>query len=125
MKILLDKLPEEELLEICRVFILEQLPSWMISNNFSMSLEGWMQSICNDILVYSGIVKAFSHFEDSNGCLNIVFHHELGKRWSKILGAVLSEFLLDQLGINSKCETSSSNIRLTLIEKKFNMSINV
>jgi hypothetical protein len=56
----------------------------LLEHNVELNLENIIKMLSTDA-VYAGIYKGFSYFPDDGRYLNLLFRHERGLRWSKIL----------------------------------------
>jgi hypothetical protein len=57
------------------------------------TLENTLKAVFDRVLAYGGSYKGYSCHNDNDGHLNLVFRHEYGVKWSRILSAVYTRFI--------------------------------
>ena len=57
------------------------------------TLENILKLVFDRLLAYGGSYKGFSCHVDKEGYVNLVFRHEYGIKWSRILSAVYTGFI--------------------------------
>ena len=59
----------------------------------AQTLENTLKVVFGRLLAYGGSYKGFSCHLDKDGIMNLVFQHEYGMKWSRILSAVYTRFI--------------------------------
>jgi hypothetical protein len=57
------------------------------------TLENTLKVVFDRLLAYGGSYKRYSSHVDNDGCLNLVFRHVYGIKWSRILSTVYTRFI--------------------------------
>ncbi len=117
LSFIIDNIEEDKWLEHYRYVILDLLPSLLLENNFKMTLSNTILFLFGKLLLYSGPYSGFSYYFDGRGSLNLVFRHQLGIKWSRVISVVYAEFIEKYLGFHTTKVTSETRAVLQLIEK--------
>lgn len=70
----------------------EIVPLFFLELKVPQTLENTLKVVFERLLAYSGSYKGYSCHSDEDGNMNLVFQHEYGMKWSKILSAVYTRF---------------------------------
>ncbi|MDP8887155.1 MAG: hypothetical protein M3M91_05120 [Thermoproteota archaeon] len=68
-------------------------PFYFLELKAAQSLENTLKVVFDRLLAYGGSYKAYSCHLDNDGNMNLVFQHEYGMKWSRILSAVYTRFI--------------------------------
>ena len=82
----------------------------------AQTLENTLKVVFDRLLAYGGSYKGYSCHSDEDGNMNLVFRHEYGMKWSRILSAVYTRFVqrtLNQPAYPLKLAQTWFAIRLT------------
>ena len=115
--IFLENIDEEKLKAGYRIINLDLVPSMLLENMLPVNLDNWIKYVCQGMLLYGGSFKNFSEFEDDEGRLNLVFRHNYGIKWSKVISEVYTEFLEKILHYHVQSTILSNSVALRIIEK--------
>ncbi len=117
VQILLNQIEEQKLLEYHRLIVHDLIPPKFIQSKIPLNLQNWIRYFCNGVMVYSGAIKSFSTHLDEDGHLCLVFVHDYGVKWSKILGIVLAGFIEDVLGCHTSHLVLPSRVEIKILER--------
>jgi hypothetical protein len=74
--------------------MLEEItPFFFLELKTAQTLENTLKVVFDRLLAYGGSYKGFSCHLDEDGNMNLVFRHEYGMKWSRILSAVYTRFI--------------------------------
>jgi hypothetical protein len=93
----------------------EIIPFFFLELKIVQRLEDILKFVFDRLLVYGGSYKGYSCHVDNDGCLNLVFRHEYGIKWSRILSKVYTQFIEKTLNRSASC--------LSVTEKWFAIKI--
>ena len=71
----------------------EIVPFFFLELKAAQSLENTLKVVFDRLLAYGGSYKGYSCHLDEDGNMNLVFRHEYGMKWSRILSAVYTRFI--------------------------------
>lgn len=71
----------------------EVIPFFFLELKTEQTLENTLKVVFDRLLVYAGGYKGYSCQIDNDGYLNLVFRHEYGIKWSRILSAAYTQFI--------------------------------
>jgi hypothetical protein len=71
----------------------EIVPFFFLELKAEQTLENTLKVVFDRLLAYGGSYKGHSCHVDNDGYLNLVFRHEYGIKWSRILSTVYTRFI--------------------------------
>src|SRR5919199_3697064 len=71
----------------------EIVPFFFLELKAEHTLENTLNVVFDRLLAYGGSYKGYSCHVDNDGYLNLVFRHEYGIKWSRILSKVYTQFI--------------------------------
>ena len=71
----------------------EIVPFFFLELKTAHTLENTLKVVFDRLLPYGGSYKGYSCHVDKDGNMNLVFQHEYGWKWSRILSAVYTRFI--------------------------------
>lgn len=71
----------------------EIVPFFFLELKTSQTLENTLKVVFDRLLAYGGSYKGYSYHLDRDGNMNLVFRHNYGIKWSRILSAVYTRFI--------------------------------
>ncbi len=71
----------------------EVVPFFFLELKTVHTLENTLKVVFDRLLVYAGAYKGYSCKVDNDGYLNLVFRHDYGIKWSRILSAAYTWFI--------------------------------
>jgi hypothetical protein len=71
----------------------EIVPFFFLELKAEHTLENTLNVVFDRLLAYGGSYKGYSCHVDNDGYLNLVFRHEYGIKWSRILSTVYTRFI--------------------------------
>jgi hypothetical protein len=75
----------------------EIVPFFFIELKTPRTLENTLKAVFDRLLSYGGSYKGYSCQADEDGNINLIFQHEYGTKWSRILSAVYTRFIQKML----------------------------
>ena len=71
----------------------EIVPFFFLELKAEQTLENTLKVVFDRLLAYGGSYKGYSCHVDNDGYLDLVFRHEYGIKWSRILSTVYTRFI--------------------------------
>ena len=71
----------------------EIVPFFFLELKSAQTLENTLKVVFDRLLAYGGSHKGYSCHSDEDGNMNLVFQHEYGMKWSRILSTVYTRFI--------------------------------
>jgi hypothetical protein len=69
------------------------VPFFFLELKSAQTLENTLKVVFDRLLAYGGSYKGYSCHLDEDGNMNLVFRHQYGMKWSRILSAVYTRFI--------------------------------
>jgi hypothetical protein len=117
VQVMLNQIEEQKLLEHYRFVVHDLIPSKFVQSKIPLTLQNWIRHFCNGMMVHSGAIVSFSTYLDADGHLCLVYTHNHGIKWSKVLGIVLSEFIEDVLSHHTSYSVLPSSFEIRILER--------
>jgi hypothetical protein len=89
----IENIDEERWIQQYSDTLEEIVPFFFLELKAEQTLENILKVVFDRLLAYGGSYKGYSSHVDNNGYLNLVFRHEYGIKWSRILSTVYSRFI--------------------------------
>jgi hypothetical protein len=89
----IENIDEEKWIEEYSNTLEEIVPFFLLELKTAQTLENTLKLVFDRVLAYGGSYKGHSCHVDTDGYLNLVFRHEYGIKWSRILSAVYTRFI--------------------------------
>jgi hypothetical protein len=96
------------------------VPSLMLANKLPLNFANWLHYAFDGILLFGGSYRGFSCFEEDGdgGQINLVFRHDYGLTWSKVIAEVYRDFLEKKLSLHvNSCTILPSSVTIKLLER--------
>ena len=116
-QVMLNQIDEQKLLGYYRSIVHDLVPSKFMQSKIPLTLQNWIRHYCNGVMIYSGAINSFSTYLDDDGHLCLVFGHDYGVKWSKILDVVLSGFIEDVLSHHTSHSVLSTSVEVKILER--------
>jgi hypothetical protein len=116
LQFILDNIDEKILATIFQTIIIHLMPAEIFKRNFPLTLGNWMNYVCEGILLNSGMIQKFSTYKDKDDHLYLVFTHNNGIKWTRVLTIALTQLLRDMLNYHVRSTISSSSVTLKILE---------
>ena len=71
----------------------EIVPFFFLELKIEQTLENTLKVVFDRLLAYGGSYTGYSSHVDNDGYLNLIFRHEYGIKWSRILSRVYTQFI--------------------------------
>jgi hypothetical protein len=89
----IENIDEEKWIQEYSDTLEEIVPFFFLELKAEKTLENTLKVVFDRLLAYGGSYKGYSCHVDNDGYLNLVFQHEYGIRWSRILSTVYTLFI--------------------------------
>jgi hypothetical protein len=89
----IENIDEEKWIEEYSNMLDEIVPFFFLELKTTHTLENTLKVVFDRLLAYGGSYKGYSCHMDKDGNMNLVFQHEYGIKWSRILNAVYTRFI--------------------------------
>lgn len=93
----IENVDEEKWIQEYSDMLEETVPFFFLELKSVQTLENTLKFVFDRLLAYGGSYKGFSCHVDKDGCMNLVFRHDYGIKWSRILSAVYTRFIQNTL----------------------------
>jgi hypothetical protein len=89
----IESIDEEKWIQEYGEMLKEIVPFFFLELKAAQTLENTLKLVFDRLLVYGGSYKGYSCRVDNDGYTNLVFRHEYGTKWSRILSTVYTRFI--------------------------------
>ncbi|MDQ3968223.1 MAG: hypothetical protein M3275_07500 [Thermoproteota archaeon] len=89
----IENIDEEKWIQAYSDTLEEIVPFFFLELKTVQTLENTLKVVFDRVLAYGGSYKGYSCHNDNDGYVNLVFRHEYGVKWSRILSAVYTRFI--------------------------------
>jgi hypothetical protein len=89
----IENIDEDKWIEEYSDMLNEIVPFFFLELKTPPTLENTLKVVFDRLLAYGGSYKGYSSHLDNDGCLNLVFRHENGVKWSRILSTIYTRFI--------------------------------
>jgi hypothetical protein len=89
----IENIDEEKWIQEYSDTLEEIVPFFFLELKAEKTLENTLKVVFDRLLAYGGSYKGYSCHVDNDGYLNLVFRHEYGIKWSRILSTVYTRFI--------------------------------
>jgi hypothetical protein len=89
----IENIDEEKWIQEYSDTLEEIVPFFFLELKAEQTLENTLKVVFDRLLAYGGSYKGYSCHVDNDGYLNLVFRHEYGIKWSRILSTVYTRFI--------------------------------
>jgi hypothetical protein len=90
---LIENIDEDKWIKEYSEMLEEIVPFFFLELKSAQTLENTLKVVFDRLLAYGGSYKGYSCDLDEDGNVNLVFRHEYGMKWSRILSAVYTRFI--------------------------------
>src|ERR671916_797768 len=90
---LIENIDEDKWIKEYSEMLEEIVPFFFLELKAAETLENTLKVVFDRLLAYGGSYKGFSCHVDKDCNMNLVFRHEYGIKWSRILSAVYTQFV--------------------------------
>ena len=90
---LIENIDEDKWIKEYSEMLEEIVPFFFLELKAAETLENTLKVVFDRLLTYGGSYKGFSCHVDKDCNMNLVFRHEYGMKWSRILSAVYTRFI--------------------------------
>jgi hypothetical protein len=93
VRFFIENIDEDKWIEEYSNMLDEIVPFFFLELKTTQTLENILKVVFDRLLAYGGSYKGYSCHMDKDGNMNLVFQHEYGMKWSRILNAVYTRFI--------------------------------
>lgn len=93
----IENIDEEKWIQEYSDMLEETVPFFILELKSAQTLDNTLKVVFDRLLAYGGSYKGFSCHADKDGSMNLVFRHDYGIKWSRILSAVYTRFIQNTL----------------------------
>jgi hypothetical protein len=115
-RFILDNIEEDKLIKEFEVFIFDTITTDLTQRNISITLDNWIKYVFAGVCLYGGTFSDFSTHVDEKGHLCLIFRHNYGIKWSRIMSNVFAKHLENILGYHTIATILPSSIVLKILE---------
>jgi hypothetical protein len=90
---LIENIDEDKWIKEYGEMLEEIVPFFFLELKSEQTLENTLKVVFDRLLAHGGSYKGYSCHLDEDGNMNLVFRHEYGMKWSRILSAVYTRFV--------------------------------
>jgi hypothetical protein len=108
---------EDKLARLYSSVIDDLVPTMLLQSRLPLNLENWIEYVFKGQLLFGGSYQVFSYFKDGEGHVNLVFRHQHGIKWSRILSTVYMQFLEKAMNIHTTSSVLPSSVTIKTIER--------
>jgi hypothetical protein len=116
-QLIVDRMEEDVLLNDFESNSMDLIPSILIEQNIPITMENLIRYCFEFIGINAGLWHSFSFYKDDEGYTCLLFRHNYGIKWSKVLNEGLSNLLDAQFQYHTKPTLLPSSVLLKIIEK--------
>lgn len=91
--------------------------TWLLQANLPVTLESVIKHLFEIYGPACGIYNDFSYNTTEDGHTRLLFYHEFGIKWSRILAAAFSDLLFELLKLHCKSDLLTNTVVLEIIEQ--------
>jgi hypothetical protein len=93
VRFFIENIDEDKWIEEYSDTLEEIVPFFFLELKTAQTLENTLKVVFDRLLAYGGSYNGYSYHMDKNDNMNLVFRHEYGIKWSRILSAVYIRFI--------------------------------
>ena len=108
---ILELIDEEDFKKILSGEGIASLYSIFVNNNISLTLENLVEHLCEKIGIWCGLYSAFYNILE-NDSITLLFEHNRGLKWSKILENAFNNIIQIMLHLPTKSEATPNYVRI-------------
>jgi hypothetical protein len=113
----LDSIDENKLIDHYIEVTSDLAASMLIERNVPFTLDNFIRYIIEGVAKNSGSYKKFAHFKDEDGHTCLLFRHNFGDKWSKILGTGMCNLLEYLVKCHTNLRLLSNSALIKILEK--------
>lgn len=96
---------------------METVPAILAHNNIPITLDSLIKNLFEGISLWAGAYSKCRNYTDKQGCRCIVFEHDFGVKYSRVLGQVLANFITNTIGYHVSVKALPITIILRIENK--------
>jgi hypothetical protein len=116
-KLMLDNMNEQIGIGWLKKAVHEIWPSVMIHDNIPTDIENFVEHSFVITAKSAGLFSMFKKHYDEKGFLCLVFEHEYGIKWSRMISEVFAESLIDLFKVKVERSVLPSTVLIRVLEK--------
>jgi hypothetical protein len=113
---IVDQLDEKLLLEDFMANAVDFVSTFFHAKNIPFTLDNFIKYAGEGTGLHGGIYQHFHYYKDSNGIMTLVYRHNYGIKWSRILSKGLSHQIKSMLNYTTTSEILPSSVIIKIIK---------
>jgi len=114
---MLEEFDDEKAHKLIHDTVSAMMPSVFIQNNIPVTLDNLIKYSFQSISLWSGVYNHFNFYKNANGDLSLIFEHNFGERWSKVLGISFSNLINAMLGLSAEYKAIPNMVSINVKTK--------
>src|SRR3989442_1485709 len=114
---MLEEFDDEKAQKLVHDMVSARIPSVFIQNNIPFTLHNLIKYSFQSISQWSGVYSHFNFYKNANDDLSLIFEHNFGERWSKVLGISFSNLINTMLGFSAQYKAMPNMVSINVKTK--------
>jgi len=114
---MLEEFDDEKAQKLVHDMVSARIPSVFIQNNIPFTLDNLIKYSFQSISQWSGVYNHFNFYKNANDDLSLIFEHNFGERWSKVLGISFSNLINTMLGLSARYKAMPNMVSINVKTK--------
>lgn len=110
---MLELIDEDDFKKILSGEGIAAIYSIFVNSNIPLTLENLITQLCEKVGIWCGMYSSFLHIRKNNS-LTLIFEHNRGLKWSKILENAFVNVIQVMLDIPAKSETTPNYMKIKI-----------
>ena len=115
--LMLEEFDDEKAQKLVHDTASVMIPSVFIQNNIPFTLDNLIKYSFQSISLWSGVYTHFNFYKNANGDLSLIFEHNFGERWSKVLGISFANLINTMLGLSAEYKAMLNMVSINVKTK--------
>jgi hypothetical protein len=116
IEFIIENIEEEKWIDEIKSIVMGAYRFLLMEHGVRLSLDNIIAMFSKDA-IYSGVYSGFSYYADENGHLVLLFRHDRGMKWSRILAAGYSHLLKESLRLNVSSQVHEGGLEIKILDK--------
>jgi hypothetical protein len=113
----LDNISEDKMLDKFMENLTDLIPSSLNERNIPTTLQNLIKYEFSHMVINAGIVKKFTTFRNENGLFCLMFQHNHGLKWSRILAKGFTQQLQSVIQLHATYKITPTTVIITFQDK--------
>ncbi len=116
IEFIIENIEEEKWIDEMKTIVMGAYRLLLMEHGVRINLDNIIEMLSKDA-IYSGVYSGFSYHADENGHLVLLFRHNRGIKWSRILAAGYSYLLNESLRYNVSSRIHESGLEIKILDR--------